>query len=49
MDLQKVQENTYTTTIDGSIITLKFSKEPNEVLVKNIKECLLNSIVKLSK
>ncbi len=49
MDLHKVQENTYTTTIDGSIITLKFSKEPNEVLVKNIKECLLNSIVKLSK
>ncbi len=49
MDLYKVQENTYTTVIDGSIVTLKFTKEPNEVLVKNIKECLLNSIVKLSK
>ena len=49
MDLHKVQENTYTTVVDGSIVTLKFSKEPNEVLVKNIKECLLNSIIKLSK
>lgn len=49
MDFYKVQENTYTTVIDGSIVTLKFTKEPNEVLVKNIKECLLNSIIKLSK
>lgn len=49
MDLHNVQENIYTTIIDGSIVTLKFSKEPNEILVKNIKECLLNSIIKLSK